>query len=98
MAPAVVPIAVRIAEDPKKLVKPIPIKGAANPPVTPINAPPPIVASPIHAKRFVLADNFLEAACSFSFLKRRNFYLQNHVRIINIVLSNITNCVGSLVF
>lgn len=45
--PAAEPRIEATAEAPKRLAKPAPTKGAANPPVTPINAPAPIAANPI---------------------------------------------------
>lgn len=52
--PPNVPIAPRIADEPKILASPEPISGAAKPPVNPRRIPPPTDANPIIAKRLFL--------------------------------------------
>lgn len=71
--PPTVPIAPKIAEEPKTLASPEPIRGAANPPVKPIRTPPPTDANPIIAKRLVLETRLRRAASACScliFLKK----------------------------
>lgn len=57
--------------EPNTVVNPAPIKGAANPPVTPTRIPPPTVANPTNAKRLalVLRERRAASACSRLVLK-----------------------------
>lgn len=66
--PPNVPIAPTIADEPITLANPVPIRGAANPPVKPIISPPPTVANPIIAKRLVLEMRIRRAASACSCL------------------------------
>lgn len=78
--PPNVPIAPRIADEPKTLASPVPIRGAANPPVKPMRIPPPTDANPINVKRLVLETRTRRAASACSCLFYRN--LINNIKII----------------
>lgn len=70
--PPNVPIAPIIADEPRTVAKPEPIRGAANPPVKPRIIPPPTDANPIIATRLTLETRTRRAASACSCLTTKN--------------------------